>query len=68
LSPPYDSELKEDFKEKIIEAKKENLRLVKRISQAEEDVKDLEEDLKSGFKGVCKYSLVYLSFQNPKKP
>jgi hypothetical protein len=30
------------------------LRLVKRISQAEEDVKDLEEDLKSGFKGVCK--------------
>jgi hypothetical protein len=30
------------------------LRLEKRIGQAEEEVKDLEEELKSGFKGACK--------------
>jgi len=46
--------MKEDYKEKIIEAKKENLRLERRIAQAEEDVKDMEEELRTGVKGACK--------------
>jgi hypothetical protein len=44
--------MKDGYKEKIIEAKKENIRLEKRIVAAEEEVKELEEDLKSGFKGA----------------
>lgn len=39
---------KEAYKNKILEAKKENARLLNRIANSEEDVKELEEALQNG--------------------
>jgi hypothetical protein len=46
--------MKEAYKNKILEAKKENARLKIRIDNTEEDVKELEEALQNGIQVLCK--------------
>ena len=48
------SDMKEAYKNKILEAKKENARLQIRIDNTEEDVKELEEALQNGIQVLCK--------------
>ena len=51
------SDQKESYKNKILEAKKENARLLNRIANSEEDVKELEEALQNGIQVLCKIFL-----------
>jgi hypothetical protein len=54
ISQIYYSDQKESYKNKILEAKKENARLLNRIANSEEDVKELEEALQNGIQVLCK--------------
>ena len=60
ISQIHISDQKESYKNKILEAKKENARLLNRIANSEEDVKELEEALLNGIQVLCKILSSYL--------
>ena len=47
------SEQKDQYKDKLYEVKKDNLRLERRIETAELEVKEMEDELSSGIKLAC---------------